>query len=768
MTDGGGVMERDQFNFADPGLSPMPGSIPPSSATIASGSTPNAHGSVPLANAPAAPHKPPRILACVLCQTRKIKCDRNFPCANCIKANVKCTPSTPAPARKRKRPNQDLQERLARCEELLKEYATEKPEAGGSRSGVNATDDPYAKFQFKGKLIREDGSMRFVDSPLMTVFDEVRAMREIIEVEDNDECSPEAMTPDGNSDMLLGSGDSPNSNVEALWPEPNHVFYLWQSYLDRVNPLTKIIHVPTLQPYIAEAVGGRNVPKNVEALLFSIFVMAVVSLTPDECWGMLGCPREEAMQRYSRGVRLSLVKVGFLKSHDLTTLQALVIYLISLQNRYNRHAAWILNGIAIRMAQKMGLHRDGETLGLPPFETEMRRRLWWQIIMVDAKYAMLSGLSHSLLPRNGDTKAPMNLNDEDMHPGATEPFQEREGPTEMIFCLLLHRFGKFLVETPGFETLVLLPEADGEKPRSGPTEKQLAEYRRSFEQLGKELVDIIDKNCDPKAGAIHELAIEMRKHLVDKIQELITPPKLRPDWGGEVRSAKDNTFKIAINSFEHNEVNYISAKDKGFAWFSLLHFNLDVFMYMAGQLCQRTEGSLVERAWKQVDAVYSYHPELFDLTNKNYAAVAVYVLKAWKKREETIFMRTGTLPDPPFYVEKLRASMPNDDYKSEPTPQDPYTPVDLTGAAHHGTAVGGLRGGSVGGPGGGMGGSGPSSSTSAATFSTGLEDGLDQFFGGFLDDAQPVDWEMLGNQSMSGAPPLPTFGPFGMGPALEW
>ncbi|PTB78675.1 hypothetical protein M440DRAFT_1297637, partial [Trichoderma longibrachiatum ATCC 18648] len=65
-----------------------------------------------------------RILACVLCQHRKIKCDRNSPCSNCIKANVTCTPSTPAPARKRRRPNQDLQERLARCEELLKQYAS--------------------------------------------------------------------------------------------------------------------------------------------------------------------------------------------------------------------------------------------------------------------------------------------------------------------------------------------------------------------------------------------------------------------------------------------------------------------------------------------------------------------------------------------------------------------------------------------------------------------------------------------------------------------
>jgi hypothetical protein len=154
-------------------------------------------------------------------------------------------------------------------------------------------------------------------------------MREIVDdTDDDDDCSSETMAPDDNPELLFG-GDTPGAKVEKLWPEAAHIFRLWQIYLDRVNPLTKIIHVPSLQPYVAEAASGsQNVPKNVEALLFAIFVMAAVSLTPDECRVLLGYSREEALQRYSAGVRLSLVGVGFLKTHDLTTLQALVIYLV--------------------------------------------------------------------------------------------------------------------------------------------------------------------------------------------------------------------------------------------------------------------------------------------------------------------------------------------------------------------------------------------------------------------------------------------------------
>lgn len=98
--------------------------------------------------------------------------------ANSPKANVKCTPSTPAPARKRRRPNQDLQERLARCEELLKEYATEKPEDEAAtpphREQAPLYDDSKSNWQPAGKLIQEDGGVRFMDNFLLgTVYDEV-------------------------------------------------------------------------------------------------------------------------------------------------------------------------------------------------------------------------------------------------------------------------------------------------------------------------------------------------------------------------------------------------------------------------------------------------------------------------------------------------------------------------------------------------------------------------------------------------------------------
>jgi hypothetical protein len=44
---------------------------------------------------------------------------------------------------------------------------------------------------------------------------------------------------------------------------------------------------------------------------------------------MLGIEKEEALRRFTAGVKAALTKINFLKNHDMTTLQALVLYLVS-------------------------------------------------------------------------------------------------------------------------------------------------------------------------------------------------------------------------------------------------------------------------------------------------------------------------------------------------------------------------------------------------------------------------------------------------------
>ncbi|KAI0129379.1 fungal-specific transcription factor domain-containing protein [Hypoxylon sp. NC0597] len=597
--------------------------------------------------------KPPRVLACVLCQNRKIKCDRKTPCSNCIKANVACTPSTPAPARKRRRPNQDLQQRLARCEELLSEYATAKPAAPSSTGSPNQ-DDTWKPL---GKLVIDDGSVRFIDSFLWaSIHSELSAMREILEDEEtiDDPCTPaDSQASDLNGGLILS--DTSDANLEELHPQPAHVFRLWQIYLERVNPLTKVIHVPTVQPLLVEAATSReNIPKNVEALLFAIYLMAAVALTDDECIERFGYTKVEAYNRFSKGCRSALMRIGILKNYDLVVLQALVLYLFSLPGRYDRHATWILNGVTVRIAQKMGLHRDGEFLGLSPFETEMRRRIWWRILLLDAMYALMSGLGHSLLPRSWDTKPPLNINDSDLYPTMTT-IQPKDSPTDMIFCLICCEITSIMVDTPELHLVILQNEMGSETPEPDKIERA----SRRIDELDKRMTDVLEKYSDLSMGPIHVLATETKSIMIAKLRELICPMVNQPEWGTEVLNPKDHLFKMSLTAGEQNLRMYQLPQTKGFfLWYMMSHFQIEVFMYMLGQLSWRTSGQLVERAWAAVELFYHFHTELYDLSSKIYLGAAIFAIRGWKAREKTIQEATGSTPETPGYILKLQSLLP--------------------------------------------------------------------------------------------------------------
>lgn len=71
---------------------------------------------------PAVTSRTQRVLACILCQQRKVKCDRKFPCNNCVKNGAKCVPAALAPRQRRRRfPERELLERLRQYEDLLKQ-----------------------------------------------------------------------------------------------------------------------------------------------------------------------------------------------------------------------------------------------------------------------------------------------------------------------------------------------------------------------------------------------------------------------------------------------------------------------------------------------------------------------------------------------------------------------------------------------------------------------------------------------------------------------
>lgn len=159
-----------------------------------------------------------------------------------------------------------------------------------------------------------------------------------------------------------------------------------------------------------------------------------------------------------------------------------------------------LSGIAVRMGQRIGLATDGTHFGLLPFEAEMRRRLWWQIVIIDTRASEVSGAGPTLLTYTWNTKIPFNFNDSDLFPDMRTPPPERPGLTEMSYFRLR-------CEVTDFFRKMKFAKLDDPMPSK---DKAIDEFEQRIE---KEYLSY----CDP-AVPLHFLSIVMTKSAFCKLR----------------------------------------------------------------------------------------------------------------------------------------------------------------------------------------------------------------------------------------------------------
>lgn len=131
------------------------------------------------------------------------------------------------------------------------------------------------------------------------------------------------------SNQLIFGFQQSDLDLASLHPNQVQIFKLWQIYLDNVNPLLKVTHTPTLQTRIIDAAGNVCAIKpSLEALMFSIYCVAILSLTDEQCQTQFGSSSQELLRGYQMGCQQALVQSEFLSTEDRDCLVALYFYLV--------------------------------------------------------------------------------------------------------------------------------------------------------------------------------------------------------------------------------------------------------------------------------------------------------------------------------------------------------------------------------------------------------------------------------------------------------
>ncbi|KAL9600273.1 MAG: hypothetical protein Q9219_003318 [cf. Caloplaca sp. 3 TL-2023] len=482
-------------------------------------------------------------------------------------------------------------------------------------------------------------------------------------------------------------GFSVNDNLKNLHPSAINIFRLWQTYLNCVYPVSMIFHAPTVQQQILDASADlENVSDSMEALMFAIYYAAVVALPADECEAMFGLSQQVVVNQFMLATQQALNAAKLLKTLDIMVLQALVILLVGSRHSIDPRSLWIHCGTAVRLGQRIGLHRDGTLLGLPPFETEMRRRLWWQIVVLDARVAELSGSGTSILSAPFDTRLPSNINDSNLNPEMGETPPEHAGTTDMTFCLARYEIASFLKQSN--VTLFSSDSAWAQRPTDGAT---LADRDQAIDELEQRLEDKYLRHCDPQI-TLHFLTKMFSRTAIYRMRLVAHHPRHYPDKGARMPQAeKDLLCRLSLNMIENDNITHRNRSADKFNWFLYTNFQFPAFIYLLSELRHRTRGELAERGWEAMNEGFGYRIQFIAERKQSpvFQATSAIALKAWQAREMDALAHGEAVPTPPDYILTLRAlygdppPSKNKKLKTMSAPTDPSSTTTTNNRTGH-------------------------------------------------------------------------------------
>ena len=386
--------------------------------------------------------------------------------------------------------------------------------------------------------------------------------------------------------------------LRSLHPTPKFLWIFWDLYKENVDPIARIFHKPTFEKTIIEAFRDLDhVSKPTEAILFSIYLAVITSLSASECETLLSEDKNAAVRKYRFGSEQALARAEFLTTQEFTVLQALILFLTCVRRHDDSRFVWTLTSVAVRLAQSMGIHRDGEQFALTPFETEMRRRLWWQICALDHRTSEDHGTDASITMHMFDTGVPLNINDTDITPEMQSPPTEREGFTEMTFDLIRYTIAR---------TFRLINQSVSGSPTCRVVTQNLTleEKERAVEELRQELETKYLRYCDMNIP-LNWVTATVTRLVMAKMWLIIHHPFQREDAGaGLPQDIKDRLFLTSIEAIQYTRLLETEKATSKWGWLFRTYVQWHAVAYVLSELCVRKQGPDVEAAWQVIEGAF--------------------------------------------------------------------------------------------------------------------------------------------------------------------
>lgn len=419
------------------------------------------------------------ITSCLECRRRKLKCNKSTPCTNCLKFNRECVYLGPKLDEASQLRLTEIKEKVGSLERQLERDVAKATSKAAAQQRILADDvddnsDEEGDLEITPMVALDlayeddpDGTDDIIDLGIqvgrMRITERIGGLsRPRLSEEIQTGLSTAAQPPTSHPGQRLplgGENNPENAESEAPIPEflrpgatyipPSSGFFfgqigqapafiqllpqrhvadrLLERYWVAAHPITTCVHKPTFEKQYASfwdhVTYNYEPPPPLQSLVFAAWFTAAVGLEDDVAMQHYGYTKQQLVDLMKIGTESALAKANFLRTTRVDTMQAFIMYLIPLCRAEVSRAHSVLLGAAVRMAECMGLHRDGQAYGLNPLETHVRRLLWHQLCFLDVRTCEAQGPKPAIRREDYDTKLPLNC-EEDQLSSQTEVIPE--------------------------------------------------------------------------------------------------------------------------------------------------------------------------------------------------------------------------------------------------------------------------------------------------------------------------------------------------------
>lgn len=285
-----------------------------------------------------------------------------------------------------------------------------------------------------------------------------------------------------------------------------------------------------------------------------------------------------------------MAKADFLNEPDITLVKALLIFLFLVRRHENPRFVWMMTGLVIRMAQALGLQRDGSHFpNLTPYEVETRRRVWWAVCLLDLRASEDQGTELSTTGNSVDTNLPLNINDADLEPHTKKMPPARSCITDMTLTV---------VSAEMCDVMRRLMASSIEESSTSPETQS---------RLLHDLYGAVDKHFlqfNPGSKSIASWCLStLARMVVSKMNLILNLPVLfsspNEDHSQELRT------KLLISAIEVAEYNHVlnSEKDcRHWNWLFQTCTHWHAIVYLLIEISRRQWSPIIERAWSALQS----------------------------------------------------------------------------------------------------------------------------------------------------------------------